>query len=220
MLNLQTEAETLARVCDGRAWVFVTSQADLADILGDIQKTQSDEFSKIEARFKTRVNLTAADVLEVIGKRLLAKSEPGPEREILAAIYDPEKENLATLFRFSDESLDYKPWRGSDEFCALYPFAPFHCHLFQRCVQQLSKHEVFAGRHPSVGQCSLLAVFQEVLKQMRSDQVGELATFDRLYEGISSALRPDKVTPIVQAPLSARGSRPGVCPAPRKLSLL
>lgn len=198
MLNLQTVAETLATVCDGRAWVFVTSQADLPGILGDIQKTQSDEFSKIEARFKTRVNLTAADVLEVIGKRLLAKSEPEPE--VLTAIYDPEKENIATLFRFSDESLDYKPWRGSDEFCALYPFAPFHFHLFQRCVQQLSKHEIFAGRHTSVGQRSLLAVFQEVLKQMRSDEIGELATFDRLYEGISSALRPDKVTPIVQAP--------------------
>ena len=198
MLNLQTVAETLATVCDGRAWVFVTSQADLPGILGDIQKTQSDEFSKIEARFKTRVNLTAADVLEVIGKRLLAKSEAEPES--LTSIYDPEKENLTTLFRFGDESLDYKPWRGSDEFCALYPFAPFHFHLFQRCVQQLSKHEIFAGRHTSVGQRSLLAVFQEVLKRMRSGEVGELATFDRLYEGISSALRPDKVTPIAQAP--------------------
>jgi len=198
MLNLQTVAETLATVCDGRAWVFVTSQADLPGILGEMEKTQSDEFSKIEARFKTRVNLTAADVLEVIGKRLLAKTEPEPEA--LTAIYDPEKENLATLFRFGDESLDYKPWRGSDEFCALYPFAPFHFHLFQRCVQQLSKHEVFAGRHTSVGQRSLLAVFQAVLKQMRSNEIGELATFDRLYEGISSALRPDKVTPIAQAP--------------------
>lgn len=198
MLNLQTVAETLATVCDGRSWVVVTSQADLLGILGDIQKTQADEFSKIEARFKTRVNLTAADVLEVIGKRLLAKTEPEPEA--LTSIYDPDKENLTTLFRFSDESLDYKPWRGSDEFCTLYPFAPFHFHLFQRCVQQLSKHEIFAGRHTSVGQRSLLAVFQEVLKAMRTDQVGALATFDRLYEGISSALRPDKVTPIVQAP--------------------
>ena len=67
-------------------------------------------------------------------------------------------------------------------------------------MQQLSKHEIFAGRHTSVGQRSLLAVFQEVLKAMRTDQIGALATFDRLYEGISSALRPDKVTPIVQAP--------------------
>ena len=198
MLNLQTVAETLATVCDGRAWVFVTSQADLPGVIGDMETTQAGQFSKIEARFKTKINLSAADVLEVIGKRLLAKKEPEPAA--LTSIYDPEKENLATLFRFGDESLDYKPWRGSDEFCALYPFAPFHFHLFQRCVQQLSKHEIFAGRHTSVGQRSLLAVFQEVLKQMRLDRVGELATFDRLYEGISSALRPDKVDPIKQAP--------------------
>jgi hypothetical protein len=198
MLNLQTVAETLATVCDGRAWVFVTSQADLPGIIGDMESVQAGQFSKIEARFKTKINLSAADVLEVIGKRLLAKKEAEPQA--LTAIYDPDKDNLATLFRFSDESLDYKPWRGSDEFCDLYPFAPFHFHLFQRCVQQLSKHEIFAGRHTSVGQRSLLAVFQEVLKQMRASKVGELATFDRLYEGISSALRPDKVTPIVQAP--------------------
>jgi hypothetical protein len=198
MLNLQTVAETLATVCDGRAWVFVTSQADLRGIIGDLENTQADQFSKIEARFKTRVNLTAADVVEVIGKRLLAKTEAEPE--VLSEIYDAEKENLATLFRFGDESLQFKPWRGSDEFCALYPFAPFHFHLFQRCVEQLSKHEIFAGRHTSVGQRSLLAVFQEVLKRMRSDQPGELATFDRLYEGIEAALRPDKVTPILQAP--------------------
>lgn len=198
MLNLQTVAETLATVCNGRAWVLVTSQADLPGILGDIEKTQSDEFSKIEARFKTRVNLTAADVLEVIGKRLLAKTEAEPEA--LTAIYDAEKENLATLFRFGDDSLDFKPWRGSDEFCDLYPFAPYHFHLFQRCVQQLSKHEIFAGRHTSVGQRSLLAVFQEVLKRLRSGEVGELATFDRLFDGIEAALRPDKITPITSAP--------------------
>jgi energy-coupling factor transporter ATP-binding protein EcfA2 len=198
MLNLQTVAETLATVCDGRAWVFVTSQADLRGIIGEFEKTQADQFSKIEARFKTRVNLTAADVVEVIGKRLLAKTEEEPA--CLTEIYDAEKENLATLFRFGDESLQFKPWRGSDEFCALYPFAPFHFHLFQRCVEQLSKHEIFAGRHTSVGQRSLLAVFQEVLKRMRSEQPGELATFDRLYEGIEAALRPDKITPILQAP--------------------
>lgn len=198
MLNLQTVAETLATVCDGRAWVFVTSQADLRGIIGDLENTQANQFSKIEARFKTRVNLTSADVVEVIGKRLLAKAEQEPAS--LTEIYDAEKENLATLFRFGDESLQFKPWRGSDEFCDLYPFAPFHFHLFQRCVEQLSKHEIFAGRHTSVGQRSLLAVFQEVLKQMRSEKPGELATFDRLYEGIEAALRPDKVTPIMQAP--------------------
>src|SRR5262249_45933658 len=34
MLNLQTVAETLGTVCNGRAWIFVTSQADLEGVLG------------------------------------------------------------------------------------------------------------------------------------------------------------------------------------------
>ena len=36
MLNLQTIAETLSTICDGQAWVFVTSQGDLDKVLGDM----------------------------------------------------------------------------------------------------------------------------------------------------------------------------------------
>ncbi len=198
MLNLQTVAETLATVCDGRAWVFVTSQADLPGILGDIQKTQSDEFSEFEARFKTRVNLTAADVLEVIRKRLARENRA---RAGIAHVHlrsgEGKPHHVVPLRR---RIARLQTLEGQRRILRTVSLCTFHFHLFQRCVQQLSKHEIFAGRHTSVGQRSLLAVFQEVLKQMRGDKVGELANFDRLYEGISSALRPDKVTPIVQAP--------------------
>jgi len=75
MLNLQTIAESLNTKCAGRAWVMVTSQEDMDKVVGDRTKQQGNDFSKIQARFKTRVKLTSADVEEVIRKRLLDKND-------------------------------------------------------------------------------------------------------------------------------------------------
>ena len=85
MLNLQTIAESLNTKCAGRSWVFVTSQEDMEKVIGDRTRQQGNDFSKIQARFKTRLKLTSADVEEVIRKRLLEKNDAGqgrPERHL------------------------------------------------------------------------------------------------------------------------------------------
>ena len=197
MLNLQTLAETLATVCDGRAWVFVTSQADLEGVLGDFRGMSAQDISKIQGRFKTRINLASADVREVIQKRLLAKREAEPE--VLTTIWDREADNLQTLLRFGDSSREFKGWRGSDEFCALYPFHPYQFDLFQEAITQLSRHSAFTGKYLSVGERSLLAVFQEVVKAIRDETVGHLATFDRMFDGIAASIRGNMLTAIQQA---------------------
>jgi hypothetical protein len=197
MLNLQTVAESLATKCNGRSWIFVTSQGDLQKVLGELRKEKGDDFTKIQGRFKTRPNLTSQDVREVIQRRLLAKTEAEPE--VLTTIFDREKENLVTLFRFSDDSVQYKGWRGSDEFCDLYPFHPYQFDLFQRAIEQLSKHDAFTGQHTSVGERSMLEVFQSVAKSLKNDPIGSLATFDRMFDGITATLRGDMQTSILQA---------------------
>ena len=170
MLNLQTVAETLGTVCNGRAWVFVTSQADLEGVLGAFKGMAAQDITKIMGRFKTQLTLASADVREVIQKRLLAKKEEEPE--VLTDIYDREKDNLQTLYRFGDNSLNLAGWRGSDEFCGFYPFHPYQFDLFQLAIQQLSKHGVFTGKYLSVGERSMLAVFQEVAKAVRNRDGG------------------------------------------------
>lgn len=197
MLNLQTTAETLSTVCNGRAWIFVTSQGDLKSVLGELEGASAQDFTKIEARFKSRMTLTSADVREVIQKRLLAKHEDEPE--VLTKIYDIEKENLQTLFRFGDGSKEYKSWRGSDQFCDFYPFHTYQFDLFQRAIEQLSRHDAFTGKHTAVGERSMLAVFQEVAKRLRNEEVGFLGTFDLMYDGISASLRGDIQTSVRQA---------------------
>ena len=75
MLNLQTITEELGTVCMGRAWVVVTSQEDIDAVLGEMQGTRANDFSKIQGRFRTRLSLSSANVDEVIQARLLAKRE-------------------------------------------------------------------------------------------------------------------------------------------------
>jgi hypothetical protein len=197
MLNLQTIAESLATICEGRAWVFVTSQGDLKNVLGELRRGEGDDFTKIQGRFKSRLTLTSADVREVIQRRLLAKAEAEPE--VLTSIYDVEKENLQTIYRFGDGSMEYRTWRGSDEFCDFYPFVPYQFDLFQRAIEQLSRHEAFTGRHTAVGERSMLAVFQEVARALIDQDVGSLATFDLMFDGISASLRGDIQTSVRQA---------------------
>lgn len=197
MLNLQTVAETLGTVCEGRAWIFVTSQADLEGVLGGFKGMNAQDVTKIMGRFKTRLTLASADVREVIQKRLLAKREPEPE--VLTAIYDREADNLQTLFRFGDNSVQFNGWRGSDAFCGLYPFHPYQFDLFQLAITQLSKHNAFTGKYLSVGERSMLEVFQEATKAVRHEEVGRLATFDLLYDGISASIRGDMQTTIKRA---------------------
>ena len=86
MLNLQTITEELGTVCNGRAWVVVTSQEDIDAVLGELPTSRANDFSKIQGRFKTRLSLSSANVDEVIQERLLAKvDEARPELEAIFA---------------------------------------------------------------------------------------------------------------------------------------
>ena len=197
LLNLQTVVESLATATDGRATVFITSQADLEGILGQVKFEQADDLSKIQGRFKTKLTLASADVQEVIQRRLLAKNPDEPDQ--LIAIYEQEKENFTTLFRFGDGSIQLKGWGDCQGFCGLYPFHPYQLSLFQQAIQSLATHSIFEGRNMAVGERSMLSVFQEVAKAIKELPVGRLASFDQLYDGIRDVIRADKQQTMVTA---------------------
>ncbi|MBC8316504.1 MAG: BREX system P-loop protein BrxC [Desulfobulbaceae bacterium] len=187
MTNLQTVAESLATKCRGRAWVIVTAQEVLDDVVGEMSKKQANDFSKIQARFANRMKLTSANVDEVIQKRLLLKNESGVA--ILSDVYHEQVNNFKTLFDFGDGSQTYKNFRDRDHFIHSYPFIPYQFTLFQAAIQSLSQHNAFEGKHSSVGERSMLGVFQHVAKHIASHTIRELATFDLMFEGIRTALK-------------------------------
>ncbi len=187
MLNLQTIAESLNTKCKGRAWVFVTSQEDMDKVLGDRTKQQGNDFSKIQARFLTRVKLTSADVEEVIRKRLLEKNAAGVA--VLESIYVQESGNFKTLFDFVDGAKTYRNYTDEAHFVGTYPFVSYQFPLFQAAIEGISDHNVFEGRNSSVGERSMLGVVQQVAKDIGDVEVGRLATFDHMFAGIRASLK-------------------------------
>lgn len=187
MLNLQTIAESLNTKCQGRAWVFVTSQEDMDKVVGDRTRGQGNDFSKIQARFKTRVKLTSADVEEVIRKRLLEKNNAGAAA--LSATYAQESANFKTIFDFVDGAKSYRNYTDEAHFVGTYPFVSYQFPLFQAAIEGISDHNVFEGRNSSVGERSMLGVVQQVAKDVGNVEVGTLATFDHMFAGIRASLK-------------------------------
>jgi hypothetical protein len=187
MLNLQTIAESLNTRCGGRSWVLVTSQEDMERVIGDRTRQQGNDFSKIQARFKTRLKLTSADVEEVIRKRLLEKNDAGVSA--LEAIYAEQHANFKTLFDFVDGAKSYRNYTDEAHFVGTYPFVSYQFPLFQAAIEGISDHNIFEGRNSSVGERSMLGVVQQVAKDIGIVQVGKLATFDSMFAGVRASLK-------------------------------
>ena len=197
MLNLQTIAETLFTKCNGNSWVVVTSQEDLESLVGDDKGIQSDDFSKIQGRFKARMPLTSSNVDEVIEKRLLEKSDVG--QTTLSTLFNKEGENIKTLISFTLSGLQFKGYQSAKDFVNKYPFLPYQFDLFQQCIKSLSRHNVFQGKHQSVGERSMLGVFQDVLKATNFDDPNTIVSYDKMFDGVLGTLRSESQNSILLA---------------------
>lgn len=185
MLNLQTLAETLGTVCQGRVWIFVTSQEDLNSVVGLTDRQQVQDFSKINARYHFKIALNSADVEEVIQKRLLDKTEEGDRS--LGELYMKEQETFRTLFRMEEGGRQIK-FKSKEQFVLSYPFQAYQYNLLQLSLKTLSEHNAFRGQHISRGERSMLEIFQDVSKQMQNAPLFNWATFDMMFEGIRQTL--------------------------------
>ena len=197
MTNLQTIAESFNTKCRGRAWIIVTAQEDMDSVVGEVTDKQANDFSKIQARFKNRMKLTSADVAEVIQLRLLAKTDDATDQ--LNGIYDKESNNFKTLFDFADGSKTYRNFRDAEHFAKSYPFVPYQYELFQAAIESLSVHNAFEGKHSSVGERSMIGVFQQVAVHICDHELGQLATFDLMFEGIRKALKSSVTSAVTSA---------------------
>ena len=98
MLNLQTIVEQLGDKCRGQAWVVVTSQQNIDDIID----VKGNDLSKIMGRFDTRLSLSAAFADQVIKERILKKGDSAST--MLKLLYDEKETVLKNLLYFNDKS--------------------------------------------------------------------------------------------------------------------
>lgn len=193
MVNLQSVAEELNTVCEGSSWVVVTSQENMEDIVGQMTDRSANDFSKIQARFKVKMQLTSRDAKEIIKQRLLAKKRSA--RTDLEAMYAKNEADFRVLFDFADGSKRYKTYVDEEDFVDTYPFVPYQFDLFITAMRGLSDYNAFTGRHHSTGARSMLGVFQEVGVELArgagSTEGQDLATFDSMFEGLRNSLKSE-----------------------------
>ena len=103
------------------------------------------------------------------------------------------------MFDFAEGSQSYRNFHDRDHFIQCYPFIPYQISLFQIAIQKLSLHNAFEGKHRSVGERSMLGVFQQVAIQISKHDIGQLATFDLMFEGIRSSLKSSIQGAVLQA---------------------
>lgn len=193
MTNLQSVAEELATVCGGASWVIVTSQENMEDTIGQMTNKSANDFSKIQDRFKIRIQLTSKDAKEVIKQRLLVKNREADA--LLRKIYESYASDFPVLFDFADGSKRYKCYADEDDFVNTYPFVPYQFDLFITAMRGLSDHNAFTGKYLSTGARSMLGVFQGVGIELNriggSSESQELATFDSMFEGLRNSLKSE-----------------------------
>ena len=187
MLSLQTIAESLASKTRCRSWILVTSQEDMEAKVGELNKSQQNDFSKIQARFKIKIPLTSSNVDEVIEKRLLKKNEDVQDK--LKSVFSSESEHLKTIYSFSEEGIQFKGYKNDSDFANKFPFIPYQFNLFQECRRSLSTRNAFQGKHLSVGERSMLSVFQQVTTRLGESELDCLVSFDRMFDGIRNELK-------------------------------
>lgn len=181
LLNLQSLTEKIGSECDGKIWVICTGQEAIDEII----KVRADEFSRIQARFKTRLSLSSSSVDEVIQKRILKKkAEVTTELE---QVYNNNDSVLRNLFSFSDSILDIKGYSGANEFVVNFPFVPYQFIIMQKVFAEIRKHGN-SGKHLSGGERSMLSGFQEAVQKIQEKDEFALVPFFHFYDTVHTFL--------------------------------
>ena len=181
LLNLQSLVEEIGSKCEGKVWVACTGQEAIDEII----KARENEFSRIQARFKTRLSLSSASAGEVIQKRILLKT-PNAEKE-LEQIYTANDSVLRNLFSFTDAILDIKGYNGADEFAQDFPFVPYQFILMQKVFAEIRKHG-HSGKHFSGVERSMLSGFQEAAQKIKDKDEYALAPLHLFYDTVHGFL--------------------------------
>ena len=185
MLKLQSITESLGTICEGRAWIVVTSQEDMDTVLGGMQSSKKQDFSKIQGRFE-RISLSSSNTNEVIEKRLLSKTDEAKTE--LAALYAQKGDILKNQLSFDQTTTaELSSYKDADAFVQSYPFIPYHYSLVQKIFEAIRKAGA-TGLHLSRGERSLLDAFQSAAKQVQDQPIGVLIPLYAFYPAIESFL--------------------------------
>lgn len=194
MLDLQNAVEEIGAATNGQAWIAITSQESIKSVANVVDTTS---FSKIQGRFKTRINLSSSNTDEVLKRRLLEKNETAIKT--LETIYEPNEQLIRNRLSFDKEKTQYRSaYRSTDEFVAIYPFVPYQVELLQAVLEKIGIHGE-GSSYASRGERSLLKSFQDAAIKHNNDELGTLVTMAEFYPTIRQHLESTIVQTITKA---------------------
>lgn len=154
-------------------------------VLGNVVGAKSNDFSKIQGRFPTRLSLSSSNTDEVIQARILDKTDEADVE--LKKLYGEKGDVLKNQLSFSDNKATLKNYRGEEDFSKNYPFAPYHYQLVQAVFESIRKAGA-TGLHLARGERSMLDAFQISSKEIAQDEIGKLIPFYSFYPSVESFL--------------------------------
>lgn len=187
MLNLQTVSEKLGTELRGRAWILVTAQELMDNMVSENTKKKM-EFSKIQGRFKLKLNLTSANVGEVIQKRILEKTIG--YGKYLEEYYEENGVRIDNALSFSQGTKSLEKYKTKEKFRDYYPVIPYQAELLQEVLENIRK-QGHTGKHLSDGARSLLTVVQNAVQHIKTNDIGSIVSFNLFFEEIQKAINAD-----------------------------
>lgn len=203
MLDLQNAVEEIGAATMGQAWLAVTSQEKIKEV-SNMNTTNAKDFSKIQGRFETRINLSSSDTDEVLKRRLLEKTDTAAKT--LETLFEPSEQLIRNRLSFDKDRTQYRSgYRSTAEFVETYPFVPYQVDLLQAVLEKIGIHGE-GSSYASKGERSLLKAFQEAAIYNGKEELGNLVTMAEFYSTIRHHLESSIVQTISKAENRAKNA--------------
>ncbi|WP_296866103.1 BREX system P-loop protein BrxC [uncultured Methanobrevibacter sp.] len=179
MLELQAIVEELSDKCNSKAWVIVTSQEQLNEMT---ERNKEQDFSKIQGRFKTRINLSSSNIDEIIKLRILEKKSDASN--ILSEDFNEFDSTLKNIIDF-EKSSEKKVYSNINDYIYCYPFIPYQFELIHESLIKIRRNQRNFGGYFSEGERSSIEIFQSTLNNFSNKQNRKIIPLYEFYDSIS-----------------------------------
>lgn len=189
----------LANKAVAPVWVIVTSQEKLDEVVSAIDDKRV-QLSRLQDRFKIRIDMAPADIREVATRRVLAKREEA--EPLLQQRFDQAAAMLNTHTRLERTARHSEIER--EEFVQFYPYLP---HFIDLSIDIVSGIRLQPGAPRTFGG-SNRTIIKQAYEMLVSDRtaladapVGALVSLDRIFDLIEGNLSSEKqmdITNILQ----------------------
>lgn len=217
MLDLQGLVQAFGRAGKGKAWIVVTSQEKLDEVVDNLEGKKV-VLARLRDRFPINVDLGPADITEVTSRRLLTK-KPGAEK-YLRDLYNNNKGSLGihTALEGTARRNDLE----ASAFAHLYPFLPYQIDLVIDVVSGL-RSQPGASRHTGGSNRTIIKLAQQIIIHPKVNlgqfTPGELVTIDKVYDLIDGNISYEKKKDIADI-TKAFGNNPIILKVAKAICLL